>query len=96
MIVVTIIFISLIYCCFKWIKNRHSTQVETVYPNATPTDVYSTGLHNYPTNPTLIQTNQNNLGYIDSNTNVSLDRQFSLPTYDEAIKVSTKQETTFV
>jgi hypothetical protein len=44
---------------------------------------------------TSATTNQTNLGYTDSNTNVSLDRQFSLPTYDEAIKESTKKETTF-
>jgi hypothetical protein len=41
-------------------------------------------------------TNQTNLGFTDSNANFSLDRQFSLPTYDEAIKESTKKETTFI
>jgi hypothetical protein len=92
---VTAIFILCCWLCYcKKQCEIYNRPVETVYSNANPANVYATERRNYPTNPTVFQLNQTNLGYIDSNTNVCLNRQFSLPTYDEAIKSpSTKIET---
>ena len=91
----TAIFILFCWLCYcKKQCEIYNGPVETIYSNASPTNINTTGRRNYPTNPTELQLNQTNLGYTDSNANVSLDRQYSLPTYDEAIKSSsTKIET---
>ena len=81
-------FIVLCYGCKKQCNQCDqidAMSVEVVVPPPPPPPRATQNV--YSTTPIITSSgNQTNLGYTGYNTNVNLERQFSLPTYEQAIK----------